>query len=59
MKQYGDCDPVDNKNQDPNNYYVSPKIQWLEIYLSRYFPMVSLATVPVPKARVARDTIGK
>ena len=26
MKHCGDCDSVDNLNQDPNNYYVSPKI---------------------------------
>ena len=30
MKHYGDCDPVDNLNQDKNNYYVSPKIPSLE-----------------------------
>ena len=26
MKKYGGCDPVKNLTQDPNRYYVSPKI---------------------------------
>ena len=45
MKNYGNCGPVNKLNQDPNNYYESPKIPYVAKLRYRYFSMVSIASM--------------
>ena len=45
MKKDGNCGPVNNLNQAPNNYYVSTKIPHVAKLGHRYFSIVSIASL--------------